>query len=101
MYKTEKEFPKVFAESKGFCLAHLPAVVKAAGEKLSGKTRRDFLRDIVTVQRTNMDRLAGEIEFFTQKFDYRNANKPWGTSADAVPRTIEKLTGPTLPTRKP
>ena len=44
-------------------------------------------------ERSNLDRLAQELEWFTLKFDYRNADKPWGTSRDAPERAINKLRG--------
>lgn len=34
-----------------------------------------------------------DIEWFTLKFDYRNQDKPWGDSKDAVERTVNKLRG--------
>ena len=40
-----------------------------------------------------MKRVAGELEWFTLKFDYRNADKPWGNSRDAVERSVNKLMG--------
>ena len=39
----------------------------------------------------NFERLEGEIEWFTKKFDYRNSDKPWGNSRDAVKRSVNKL----------
>ena len=41
----------------------------------------------------NLRRVEGELEWFTLKFDYRNADKPWGNSHDAVERGINKLMG--------
>ena len=37
--------------------------------------------------------LEKEIEWFTLKFDHKNADKPWGTSKDSLERTILKLRG--------
>ena len=31
-----------------------------------------------------------DLEWFTDKFDYRNADAPWKNSKDALPRTIQK-----------
>ncbi|NLE68688.1 MAG: hypothetical protein GX611_00720, partial [Clostridiales bacterium] len=44
----------------------------------------------------NLKRLEEELEWFTLKFDYRNADKPWGNSRDALERTVNKLRGWTL-----
>ena len=34
-----------------------------------------------------------EVKLFNDKFDHRNASKPWGTAKDALPRAINKLSG--------
>lgn len=100
MYKTESEFPKAFADSKGFCLHHFPLVAKAAGSKLAGNTRREFIKTLVNIQRQAGEAMEKDLEWFTLKFDYRNADKPWGTAKDAVPRGMERLRGPVLPTQE-
>ena len=41
--------------------------------------------------RDNLSRMEKDIEWFTLKFDYRNQDKPWGDSKDAVERTVNKL----------
>ena len=41
----------------------------------------------------NYQRLQEEVTWFTDKFDYRNKDKPWGNSQDAVERAINKLRG--------
>ena len=41
----------------------------------------------------NLKRVEKELEWFTLKFDYRNADKPWGNSQDAPERAINKLQG--------
>lgn len=100
MYKTETEFRQTFCESRGFCLSHLAQVSRAAGKKLGGGTRRDFLRDLIAVQRRGSEELEKDLEWFTLKFDYRNADKPWGNAKTAVSRTITRLRGAVLPEEK-
>ena len=39
----------------------------------------------------NLKRVEGELEWFTLKFDYRNADKPWGNSRNALERTVNRL----------
>ena len=50
---------------------------------------------LTELETANFDRLEGEIAWFTNKFDYRNADKPWGNSKDSVERSIRFLTGGT------
>jgi len=40
-----------------------------------------------------MDKLRTDVEWFTLKFDYRNATADWKDSKDALPRSIRDLTG--------
>ena len=41
----------------------------------------------------SLERLEGEVQWYTQKFDYQNDGKPWGTSKDALQRVLQKLSG--------
>ena len=91
MYKHEAEFPKLFAESKGMCLEHFSEALKMAPKHLSGESLKRFVDTLCEIEVKNMERIEGEIAWFTQKFDYRNQDKPWGNSKDAVKRGINKL----------
>jgi uncharacterized coiled-coil protein SlyX len=93
LWEHDQEFRKTMAASKGFCLSHLPLVLDMAPEQLNGKKLAEFLKELLTLQKQNMDRMEKELQWFTQKFDYRNQEKPWGSSKDAVPRILQKLTG--------
>ena len=91
MYKHEPEFPKLFAESKGMCLKHYAETLEMTPKHLSGEKLKAFVDTLVDKEMENFDRLEKEIEWFTLKFDYRNDDKPWGNSRDAVKRSINKL----------
>lgn len=93
MWKHEPEFQRAFAASKGFCLPHYADVLKAAQEELHGAELGRFNRELAQLELANLERIEKEIEWFTLKFDYRNQDKPWGTSQDAVERTVNKLRG--------
>ena len=91
MYKHEAEFPALFAKSKGMCLSHYAQALEMAPKHLSGETLKHFVDTLTDIEEKSFDRLEGEIEWFTNKFDYRNQDKPWGNSRDAVKRSINKL----------
>ena len=93
MWKHETEFRRAFEQSKGLCLTHYAQVMAAAPEQLSGKELEEFMGTLVSVEKANLERIEKELEWFTLKFDYRNADKPWGNSQDAVERTLCKLRG--------
>ncbi|MDO4739456.1 MAG: DUF6062 family protein [Eubacteriales bacterium] len=90
-WKKEAEFKKAFSGCKGFCVQHYAALMQAAPANLSGADLAAFTKDLIDVEKKALDRIEKELEWFTLKFDYRNADKPWGTSEDAVERTLNKL----------
>jgi hypothetical protein len=93
MWKHEADFQKAFAESKGFCLNHYAQLLSLAPEEVSGKDLQTFVETLTKLERENLGRIEKELEWFTLKFDYRNQDKPWGKSRDAVERTVGKLRG--------
>ena len=52
-----------------------------------------FSKAVAAVELPNLKKLSDELEWFTLKYDFRNADKPWGDSRDAVERSINKLMG--------
>lgn len=93
LYVSNPEFKALFAASKGFCLPHLALVLELADQTLSGAQAAAFKKALAGLELENLTRIEGELEWFTLKFDYRNADKPWGNSHDAVERSINKLMG--------
>ena len=84
---------ELFGKSKGFCLPHLALVLEMAEKTLSGSQMTEFQKAVAAMELENLKRVEGELEWFTLKFDYRNADKPWGNSQDAPERAINKLQG--------
>lgn len=87
LWRTDPAFRKAFEASKGLCIPHAAQLREMA----AGDTA--FLVSLDTLQRENLARIEQELEWFTLKFDYRNTDKPWGNSRDAVERAINKLRG--------
>lgn len=99
LWSKESEFQKLYAASKGFCMPHYIQLLQSAPEELSGKKLDEFLKATTTLQRENMERIEKELEWFTLKFDYRNQDKPWNNSRDAVERSLNKLRGRVIDNR--
>ena len=93
LYKTDAAFRKVFAASKGVCLPDMALLAEMAQEEFSGQTLADFTADLCAVMERSLQKTEKDLEGFTLKFDYRNADKPWGDSRDALERTVNKLRG--------
>lgn len=93
LWQKDQEFLKTISNSKGFCLHHFALMMRIASETLSNKTFNEWCEFIIPIQLEVLNELEGDLEWFTKKFDYRNKDKPWGNSRDALPRTIQKLSG--------
>jgi hypothetical protein len=91
--KDEEGFRNTYAASKGFCRHHLASLLGMAGEALPAALLREWLEATIAVENESRRRLESELLWYTQKFDYQNSEKPWGSSKDALERAIQKLTG--------
>lgn len=93
LFNTDGEFKETFLASKGVCMPHARALIRMAGENLAADKAKAFCDALNELQQKNLERVEKELFWFTQKFDYRNADKPWGNSKDAPERAILKLRG--------
>ncbi len=93
LWKTDMEFRKTVAESKGMCIPHAGQLLSMAGDTLSHRELPLFIEQLMDLMETNLKRIENDLEWFTLKFDYRNSDKPWNNSRDAVERTINKIDG--------
>ena len=93
LYKSSDVFRTSYAKSKGFCLPHFANLLSIADKQLYGKILDDFLLQSQTIELKALKRVEADLSWFTKKFDYRNQDKPWGTSRTAVERAANKLRG--------
>ena len=91
LYTHDSAFRTAFEASKGVCLKDASLLLRMAAEELRGKDQADFAADIRRLTADSMKRVEDELEWFTLKFDYRNADKPWNNSRDALDRAVTKL----------
>lgn len=96
-WKKEAAFRELFSQGKGFCIEHYALLHEKAPSVLSGSDLSAFTADLCRLEQEALSRIEKELEWFTLKFDYRNASKPWGTSEDAVERTLNKLRRLSIP----
>ncbi len=89
-YEHDSSFRDKFASSRGFCTKHFGVLYDAAPSHLSAKRLDDFIQTLNHVYLENMQRVTDDLEWFTDKFDYRNEDKPWKNSKDALPRSMTK-----------
>ena len=93
MWPREKEMSLLVQSLPGFCLPHYGMLIGAAEPALNKKHLKDFITTVVYVQQKVMQKLEGDLEWFIQKFDYRNTNASWRNSKDALARAMAMLKG--------
>lgn len=91
LYRKEPSFREALLHSKGFCLRHYAALTDAAPGAMNAAELANFLAEMRALEIQNLQRIEKELDWFTQKFDYRNRDKPFGESRDAVERALRKL----------
>ncbi len=89
----DKDFRAKVAQSKGLCMRHFLRLMEAAPSNIPNDQREWFYPTIFRLMRENMARVKGDLDWFVDKFDYRNASADWKNSRDAVSRTMQKLQG--------
>lgn len=89
----DEAFRKKVEESKGFCMHHFTELLGQAGEKLPNGQIQWFYETVCSLMKENLARVQADLDWFIDKFDYRNASAPWKNSKDAVSRSMQKLRG--------
>lgn len=91
MWNKKPEIRELVKNGKGFCLEHFKLLIEEGEKRLKPNEYTEFLEIIVPVELENLKRIEEEVEWFTDKFDYRYANEPWKNSKDAVQRALLKI----------
>ena len=95
LYFEDASFRETFSTKTYHCLPHVAMLLRAAAEELNQNQAAEFVAALAKTHNAGLDELIKDVEWFTLKFDYRNKEKPWGNSKDAVPRAIAMLGGST------
>lgn len=93
LFRQDPQFCQKLQESKGFCLPHFGDLCDAADKKLSEKDRDAFYEMVLPLMETNLKRVAEDVAWMVEKFDYRNKDADWKNSKDAIQRGMQKLKG--------
>ena len=97
LYEKDEAFREKLKKCNGFCLEHYGQLYEMAPKHLHGPALDAFTDDLNNVFLENFKRMQDEVSWFVDKFDYRNADKPWKTSKDALPRAITKVNSVQMP----
>lgn len=90
LFQNNEEFPLILKGCKGFCTKHYQRLLELAPKYLSNAYLDNFLSTINQLYLENFSRVKEELDWFIDKFNYENEKKPWGTSKDALPRSMVK-----------
>lgn len=93
LYEKDASFREKIKNSKGFCLTHFGDLCEAAEDALSDKEKETFYPAMFELMDKNMARLAEDVAWLIEKFDYLNKDADWKDSKDAVQRGMQKLKG--------
>ncbi len=93
LYQSDEEFRQKTENCKGYCNEHYGLLMEQAPSKLKGDQLNRFVEKIGKCYLENMLRVKDDLEWFTDKFDYRYKDAPWKNSKDAIPRAITKTNG--------
>ena len=93
LWTTDEGFRKKWEASRGVCLPHAADLLSRAQKHLGAASRQEFAQGLLSLVRANLAQDEKDLEWFTLKFDYRNQQKPWGNSRNALERTVNRLRG--------
>lgn len=91
LFTHDSDFKVKFSNAKQHCLPHTAMLLRGAASKLSQNEAADFLTLLAQGYNKSIDELIGDVEWFTLKFDYRNNDKPWNNSKNAIQRSMRFL----------
>jgi len=93
MWANDTEFRRRFDEAEYICLPHYKLLAQNCSKHLDKVHTQSFLKELYERQQAYLESLQADIHHFTQKFDYRNADMPWGNAQDAPKRAAKVLGG--------
>ncbi|ADY14755.1 DUF6062 family protein [Sphaerochaeta globosa] len=93
LWGEDEAFRQALQEGKGFCLHHFQLLLEKAPTVLSSSLVASFVHDLTQTEVFNLDRIAKDVYWMTQKYKSENMDKPWNGCEDAHKRSVDKMTG--------
>lgn len=93
LFKQDEAFRTKISKSKGFCLPHFGDLCEEADRRLPAKEQTCFYEMMLPLMEDNFRRVAEDVSWLVEKFDYRNKESDWKNSKDAIPRGMQKMKG--------
>lgn len=93
LLKTDKKFWDKWVASRGVCLPHAAELLACAKQHLNQQKLDELTQSVLEHLSDQLKLNQEDLHWFTLKFDYRNAEKPWGNSRNALERSVNHLRG--------
>lgn len=93
MFRKNPELKELLKKGKGFCIPHFGELAEEGNRVLSDKEKQEFFGILLPLMKENLNRIYQDLDWFCDKFDYRNKDADWKTSKDALPRSMQKAAG--------
>jgi len=93
LYQKDSAFREKYAACNGFCQEHFGLLIGKAQEVLKEQDLQSFVTLTAKLYTDNIQRLSDDLDWFTDKFDYRYRDAPWKNSRDAIERAVTKTNG--------
>lgn len=93
LFRKKPEFKEMVQNCKGFCIPHFGDLTAAADTILSEKEKNEFFSILLPLMKNNLERIYNDLDWFCDKFDYKNKDAGWRNSKDALQRGMQKAGG--------
>ena len=92
-YANDSEFKRLYNSQQFICMEHYSDLMTAAMNKgIPSKILPEFYSDTSKLAGGYLETLKGDVTHFCSMFDYRSKGQDWGSSKDAIERSVEFLT---------
>ena len=91
LYFAEEDFRELIGYTKGFCLKDYAQLV--LNSTYAATKANEYVKTIAALENENFERVQGDLQWFCDRHDFRNAGKDLGGAKDALPRTRTKIYG--------
>lgn len=89
---TNSDFIELFM-NKNVCLKDISCLFEMSLNEFSRQEKHKLIDILKNKTFTSLDKFEKDIDWFTKKFDYKNHDKPWGESKNAVFKLMHFLRG--------
>lgn len=91
LFINDDNIKNLFINSKGTCYTHFCILLEKAENSMKENEYIELKNIVVKKQLQNLKNLENDLDFFVKKFDYKNADLPWGDKKDILSRVSEYM----------